>query len=308
MPKTPNVPEILTMGPFTSAAAEVAGVRADQLRRQDVWRRVYRDIYVCAGLPDSLDLRLAAARLLLPREAVVMGTTAAWLWGVDVIRRGDLRLEVCVPRLNRSLTQQPGLIVRQAELPDSDVTALAGLRVTTPLRTAFDIARMTSLVDAVTAVDALAHQQIVDLDELVRYTAAHRGWRGVRRVPMVVGHAEPRAESPMESRLRMLLVLAGLPRPEVQIPIRDRAGIVVARFDLGYPHQRVAIEYDGATHLDRRDRDNRRDNTAVLVSGERCVVLRYGALDYYRTPGMIVHQVRQALRQVLPADLRLTGA
>jgi very-short-patch-repair endonuclease len=97
--------------------------------------------------------------------------------------------------------------------------------------------------------------------------------------------AEP-AESPMETRLRWLLIQAGLPRPEVQVKLS------FGRADLYYRSARLVIEYDGDNHRDRLVEDNRRQN-ALINAGFR--VLRYTASDVFQRPGFIVTQVRQAL-------------
>lgn len=96
----------------------------------------------------------------------------------------------------------------------------------------------------------------------------------------------------METRLRMLLVLAGLPRPQVQVPLRDPVGLFVGRPDLYYVSERLAIEYDGATHRDSLAADNRRQNRLVNA-GYR--LLRFTAADVLSTPDSVIQQVKQAL-------------
>jgi very-short-patch-repair endonuclease len=96
-----------------------------------------------------------------------------------------------------------------------------------------------------------------------------------------VEHAEPLAESPMESRLRMLLVLRGLPRPLAQVPIVDSGGEFAGRPDLFYPDQRLGLEYDGAGHRESLVDDNRRQNR-LLSAGVR--LLRFAAADIWQRP------------------------
>lgn len=78
--------------------------------------------------------------------------------------------------------------------------------------------------------------------------------RGSARLDRVVALADPRAESPPETRLRLLLALSGLPVPQVQFPLYDDRGRSWVRFDLAYPDALLAIEYDGAEHDDPLDR------------------------------------------------------
>lgn len=96
----------------------------------------------------------------------------------------------------------------------------------------------------------------------------------------------------MESRLRMLLVLAGLPRPEAQVSIRDRLHRFVGRPDLYYRDHRLGLEYDGGTHRDTLAEDNRRQNR-LLDAGVR--LLRFTAGDILNTPDVVVGLVRTAL-------------
>ena len=97
--------------------------------------------------------------------------------------------------------------------------------------------------------------------------------------------AEP-AESPMETRLRWLLINAGLPRPEVRFTLS------FGRADLYYPQARLVIEYDGANHRDRLVEDNRRQNL-LLDAGFN--LFRFTAADLTQRPETIVALVRDAV-------------
>ena len=92
----------------------------------------------------------------------------------------------------------------------------------------------------------------------------------------------------METRLRWLLVQAGLPRPEVQAPIPEAR----ARADLYYPQTRLIIEFDGGNHRDRMVEDNRRQN---LLMNAGYQVLRFTASDLYNRPETVVRQVSAAV-------------
>ena len=96
----------------------------------------------------------------------------------------------------------------------------------------------------------------------------------------------------METRLRMLLVLNGLPRPGVQVTLRDEKGGFLGRPDLYYPEHRLGIEYDGETHRVSLVQDNRRQNR-LLMAGIR--LLRFTAADVLRGPDSVVAQVRDML-------------
>jgi Protein of unknown function (DUF559) len=100
------------------------------------------------------------------------------------------------------------------------------------------------------------------------------------------------AESPMETRLRWLLILAGLPGPEVQTNLTDGEARFVGRADLYYPEVRLVLEYDGGNHRDRLVEDDRRQNLLVNA-GYR--LLRFTAADIHGRPDVVVSQVRAAL-------------
>ena len=112
------------------------------------------------------------------------------------------------------------------------------------------------------------------------------------RLRRAVNLAEPKAESAMETRLRMLLVLARLPRPEVQVPVDDGEGRFLGRPDLFYANHRLAIEFDGGNHRDRLVDDNRRQNGLV---GAGLRLLRFTSADVYGNPDGVASQVRHNL-------------
>lgn len=127
--------------------------------------------------------------------------------------------------------------------------------------------------------------------ELAKWANQLAGTQGIRKLRQVVGHADAGAESPMETRLRMLLVLAGLPRPESQVSIRKGLA-VIGRPDLYYRDKKLGLEYDGAIHHDKLDEDNRRQNR-LTDAGVR--LLRFTAGDIYQAPEDVVALVRGAL-------------
>jgi very-short-patch-repair endonuclease len=116
--------------------------------------------------------------------------------------------------------------------------------------------------------------------------------RRLRPLAELVAHAE----SPMETRLRWLLIQAGLPHPEVQTDLRDSDGRFVGRADLYYHSARLVIEYDGANHRDRLVEDNRRQN-ALINAGFQ--VLRFTAADVHQRPDVVTASIRRALSRSL---------
>ena len=159
--------------------------------------------------------------------------------------------------------------------------------MTTPVRTCWDLARWVELVEAVVLVDQLVACRAVTLAGLRDYALSRAGDRGWRLALRAADLADPGSESPPETRLRVRLVLAGLPRPETQYVVRDR-GRFVARVDLAWPAARVAIEYDGLWHGDPTQfhHDRRRLNRLL------------------GTGWLVLHVTAQRLREDLPGLIR----
>lgn len=240
------------------SAAVAAGLVTRGVLRGPRFRRLYPDVYVAAGVELDLIVWSRAAYLLVEhRGGALGGWSAATLLGA-ACAPARVPPEVVVP--TGGLRAGPRLVVRRERLPEADMCRVRGCRVTSPLRTAWGLARRLSLVEAVVAVDALAGCGGFAPQALLERRGAEPA-AGCRALDAVVALCDPRAESVMETRLRLLLVLAGLPRPEVQYRVLDAHGFVVARLDLAYPQVKLAIEYDGGHHFtdlgSRRDR--RRD-------------------------------------------------
>jgi Protein of unknown function (DUF559) len=284
----PVVPAELTSGPFSVVEATLAGLSRKQLRGA-AWRRLGGGLYAWAGLADGPSLTLAAVRRRLPPEAVFSGPTAAWLHGLDLPPCDPV--EATVPEAG-GVSGRAGASVHRGALRDDEIVERRGMRVTSPLRTVVDLSRRLPLIEAVVATDMALHGRLLDLEQLRAYLHANRGRKGVAAVRRVLDLAEPAAESPMETRLRLLLVLAGLPRPEAQVPLHDAHGHFLGRPDLSYRDRRLCIEYDGATHRESLVVDDRRQN-ALVGAGFR--LLRFTAADVLRAPGPLVERVRAAL-------------
>lgn len=259
--------------------------------RSSAWRRLFRGVYADAELADSFGLRVRGARLIAPASAAFSGRTAAYLHGAAML--ADLRtpVEVSVPP-GVPFGPMSGLRVRRVPLPEGDVTRVGPFRFTTGLRTALDIARGEPMLDAVPALDVLLARGTVGWRELREAGAALSGVRGARRARQATALADPRAESPPESRLRVLLTLAGLTAVP-QYAVRDEAGAFVARVDLAFPDHRIAVEYDGLWHAEpgQFGRDRRRLNRLAAAGW---TVLHVTAADMHE-PVALLARIRQLL-------------
>jgi hypothetical protein len=285
-----QVPDELRSNPFTTRQAAAYGVSRSALRGAE-WRHVFRDVWVHTGVADNRDMRLEAVRLVLGEGAFVCGLTAAWIYGCEVQdRRSELVWVGC--RTSHRLRTRSGCLTREITVTDSDLQVINGITMTTEIRTVFDCARWLMLIEAVVVADALAHSGEVTPADLAHYAATHRGLRGVRKVDEVLDLVEPLSESPMETRVRLLIVLAGLPRPQAQLIVTDARGVFVARADLGYRERRLIVEYDGAFHWEQRRADDRR-REAMRDLGWTVLVI--SAEDYYKTPSVTIAKIRTAL-------------
>lgn len=227
----------------------------------------------------------------LPAGGAFSGLTAARLLGIQAPI--PKRPEVVVPDATR-IANRATATVRCVRLDPQDVILVAGFPVTSPARTCFDLAGRLPLTESVAAIDMALHDEYLSLEAFSAYVSAHHGVHGVVKARRVLPLLEPRSESPMESRLRMLLVLSRLDRPEAQVSLCDAGGGFVARVDLYYPKARLAIEYDGEQHRDQLTADNRRQNRLHDIG---VALLRYSAPDLRERPDQIVAQVAAALRR-----------
>lgn len=277
---------------FRGSLAVAAGLVTWDRLRGPRYRRLFPDVYVPA-VPQAPDLALRsrAAYRLVEGCGVLSGWSAAEILGASCGPR-DAPAEVTVP--GRDRRTHPGLRVRRDALHPGEIIGVDDLRTTTPLRTAFDLGRSGDLVEAVVAVDALAHRFVFNPDLLLNFAVRYPRARGVRRLCEVLAHADRRAMSPMETRLRLLLVLAGLPRPVAQHPVQDPLTRTAVWLDLAYPDRRIGIEYEGGHHT--RPETVLRDAgryTGLVDRGWR--VYRYTKYEILGGRDLILAQISRAL-------------
>jgi very-short-patch-repair endonuclease len=288
MRRSARVPAELKAGPFRLADAVRAGLDRWHLEGSS-WRRLGPSVYAWVGLRDTPELRLRAASLRLPPTAVFSGLTAAWLHGLDVVACEPI--EVTIPK-GIGISARSGILVRRAATATAEVVNVRGMRATSILRTLSDLCIRLSAMEAVVIADMALHAGLTSLGDLNSLSLSRAQCVGVGNLRLVASLAEPAAESPMETRLRMVLVLGGLPRPQAQVSLHDSSGRFLARPDLYYPDHRLGLEYDGGIHRTSLADDNRRQNR-LLTAGIR--LLRFTAGDVLHNPDSITAQVRTIL-------------
>lgn len=274
--------------PFRGAEAIRAGaLSARALRR--FYRAVYPGVYVPRGVEPS-PAELARAAWLWSRGAgVVAGLSAAAIHGSKWIDSG------LPAELVHSNRRAPELLrVHTDRLSPDEITGIDGVAVTTAARTVFDLGRRLPVTEAVQRIDALMNATKVGLAEVHAVSERHPGVRGMSALRTTLELVDGGAESPYESLTRLMLVRAGLPRPQTQIRVVDQSGHLVAYLDMGWRDRRVAVEFDGAQHwTDARQR--RRDiERSVDLDALGWIVIRVSS-DMLRTPGTVVERVRAVL-------------
>jgi hypothetical protein len=245
-----HLPAALAEIPFTAENALLAGVTRHQLRTLVASRRVtrvLRNVYVETSLLSSLEVRAAAAALVMPPFGVFCDRTAAWLHGVDVLEYHELdlapRLDVVVLRHFNRL-RRGEVTPRVRDLIPTDVMQTGKVRLTTPLRTALDLGCQLRRRSALATLDQFGRHHDITATDLEAELPRYRGRRGVIQLRNLVPLVDPRSESPGESWVRMAMIDAGLPPPIVQYPLAI-GGKVVYRLDLAYPKHKICVEYDG---------------------------------------------------------------
>lgn len=257
---------------FIGSEAVANGVSWGELQRGSA--RIYRDVYVPVGTEVTAVIRAQAAWLWSRRRAVVAGLAAAAVHGSKWV---DATVSVDLYHDNRH--RLPGLTPRSDRLSQNDVCVSAGLPVTTPARTALDLACWHPLVKAVAAIDALARATDLKIADAELLAERQGGRRGIIQARRVFGIADAGAQSPKESWLRTLLVEAGLPRPETQIPIHDEFGKAIAYLDMGWEDLKVAVEYDGDHHRTRRSQYSYDIRRLEMLQRRGWIVIRVTAED-----------------------------
>ncbi|MGZ4515240.1 MAG: endonuclease domain-containing protein [Mycobacterium sp.] len=272
------------MDPFVgSEALNRGGLTRSELRTR--YRAVFRDVYV------ARDVELTAAGIAraawLSTGATLAGMSAAAVLGTKWL---DAAAPAEIVRVDRH--PQRGIVVHSYALADDEVYAVRGMRVTTAARTAFDIGRGLPVVKAVPILDALLHATGIKPADVMALADRYPGARGVRRLRASLELADGGAESPQETRVRLLLVGAGLPKPETQIEFPQ----LRIRVDLGWREWKVAVEYDGVQHWEDRYQRSWDIERIALLEAAGWAVIRVSA-EMLSRPGVIVERVNAKLAE-----------
>ncbi len=264
----------------------LAGGLLTPYRLRSRYVALHKDVYVPRDAELTARLRAQALWLRSRRRGILAGYSASALHGAKWI---DASLPAAV--IDTNARREPGVQVWEDRIEADEVCIVEGMRVTSPERTALDLARRFPRDQAVAAVDALVQATHVKPADVERLAERYRGRRGVKAARAALDLVDGGAQSPKETWLRLLLIRAGFPRPQTQIAVRNEWGWAEAYLDMGWEDLKVAAEYDGDQHRSSRYqyvKDIRR-----LEKLERLgwIVVRVVAEDH---PQDVIYRVREA--------------
>jgi len=237
--------------PFTAPVAKALGVRRHHLTwlcRQGLLLQLLPGVYVAAQVPDGILVRAQALSLVVPDDCVIVDRHAGWLHGAEMVLAPNEHINIAPIRVFRPSGNgrlRNGLAESgERNLLPQDIMEIAGLAVTTALRTAWDLGRVRWPERALAALDAMLRLGLFSHDELLAGIERFRGQRWVTTLRAFAPLADGRAASPGESVLRLRWLDTGLPRPTPQFEVWVD-GVLIAILDLAHPELGYAAEYDG---------------------------------------------------------------
>jgi hypothetical protein len=277
---------------FIGSEAITAG-RVTRYELRSKFVAIHHDVYVPKGIELTALLRAQACWLWSRRRGVLTGFSASALRGAKWINSGR-PAEI----LHENRRPPAGIHSYSDRFADDEVEPIRGMHVTTPARTALDLACRYPINDAVAAIDSLAratHLKIADVEALARRYA---GRRGIKRARTALDLVDPGAESPRETWLRLILIRAGFPRPQTQIPVYDKLGQLIAVLDMGWEDIKVAADYEGDHHRTSRHQFNKDIHRYEAVAELGWIDVRVTAED---TEGGIISRVAAAWARRRPS-------
>jgi hypothetical protein len=210
------------------------------------YRALYPDVYIPRDITPTMRTKAHAAWLWSRRRGVVTGRAAAALHGALWV---DAETPVELVWANNHTPT--GVVSHRDRITHDELCEVGGITVANPARTALDLGRKLPRDVAVVHLDALAHASGISAEDVAPLAKRYAGSKGVRLCRAALDLMDGGSQSPKETWLRLLLIDAGYPRPQTQIPLYEY-GVPVAYLDMGWPHIRVCAEYDGDQH--RTDR------------------------------------------------------
>jgi len=219
---------------------------------------VYRGVYAVGHVPVGPLPRAYAAVLACGDRAILSHGSAATLWGFD--NAWQKPYEVTAPMLRR---RQGIKVHRSRMLARRDVTRQLGIPVTTPARTALDIAARLPDRRLGRVVNDGRRAGYVHLDSLADVLSRNPNHPGTKRLLPFVRDLTPPTNSPLEDDFLAFARKYGLPAPT-----RTNVYRFGHEVDAVYEAERVIVEIDGYEfHSDRDSFERDRDRDADRLAG-----------------------------------------
>lgn len=232
--------------PFVGSEALAAGILSRHELRT-YYTALMPNVYLDKRVQPTLLDRTLAAWLWSGREAVIAGAAASALHGAKWVDD-----TVPIELIWRNARAPAGVKTNADLLLDGECQVHGGMGVTTIERAAFDLGRRGTLGKAVVRLDALANATHFKSDDVAELAARHRHTRGLRQLEAALDLVDAGAQSPKETWLRLLLIDAGFPRPQTQIPVLGEDGYPKYFLDMGWEDIMLTVEYDGDQHRTSR--------------------------------------------------------
>jgi hypothetical protein len=278
--------------PFTRADARAAGITVKELM-SGRYQKVFYNLYVSADVIVTPQVRARAALRQAGPDSYASHHTAAELWGLPVPH--DDHTHITVPEHGERLRRQG--IKSHLGQAAARRTMRHRIPLSMPEQTFIDLAATgVNLVDLVVLGDAMLKGELTTIPTLIGAIETWQGY-GTRLALRAARLMREGVDSPMETRVRLLIVLAGLPEPMVNVIVRAEDGSWRMRFDLCYLAQRLIVEYDGRRHAEspeqwerdiyRREDLDRMDYRLLIVTSR----------GIYNEPHRTLQRVRDALQE-----------
>ena len=262
------LPQGLGDQPFLVVEARDGEIGRSRLNGGDLWAPFW-GIRTPMDANRSVENLCRAVSLRMPPDAFFTHGTAAQILRLPLPYRlqSARPLHVGFPAPMRAMDARD-IVGHSVRMGTGELRVAKGLNVTCPARTWLDLAAKLSLLELVALGDHLLQWEhpLTTIDELRLAVKRHPGRRGLRTARLALPLLRTRAESPRESILRVIIVLAGLPEPECNYEIFDTRGRFLARADLAYPDYKLMLEYQGDYH--RTDREQWRKDIRRVGSVE----------------------------------------
>ncbi|WP_298226867.1 hypothetical protein [Gryllotalpicola sp.] len=309
----PDDPDLIdARHPARGASPSNASARA--LSRGEV-ERIRRGIYLPAGrepeeTPRHLTIERAALRqavavgLTRKRPAVFSHRTAAIIHGLPLLGPATGLVDIVEPP-DSARRSKAGVRVHLAEASDTDVMPWGAHFVTTPRRTALDLARTLPFAAAVAVLDYAIANGLVDRLAILDDAKSLGPVAGVAAARRAIEFADPRAGSPGESASRALLALLGCPPPELQVVHRSPLpGIRHFEVDFEWPELARIGEFDGAgKYLKPEYLKGRSPGEVVVAEKRREDALRAEGAAVFRWGWPELMQPHALRRQLIEAGV-----